>query len=246
MRSRLSTSVLIRLQVHVLPILPLLFLSVAACDKTTPPPQNADAGTSSDAARSDAGVAVDTRLETFDSRAPDAQQSVGDFGQRYLRTLCKKLFGCCPAEALSNLGPFGVSEESCVAAGEASGFSEALETELNAELRVGAVIYDEVKMMQCLADLAAWSCASIRKPGSDFFDLPTCKMALRGTRTTGESCNTDFACVQGWCDVGAGSVCADPLPNGEACLLGSECQGRECSEDSGTCVTATVDTFCSE
>ncbi|HEY0713372.1 MAG TPA: hypothetical protein VGF45_11910 [Polyangia bacterium] len=253
-------------------LLLLLFtLAPAACSDNKPTPgsaaSNLDAGARDGSAetdgaqRTDAGpdvtlvadgttadagfdVAIDVvPVARPDARASDTAQTIGNFGDRYVRTMCNKHATCC-----TGLGPptnaTSAEEAACVRALTSGGVPEALDAELNAELAAGNIVYDDALMALCLSDLAAASCEALRKPGAEFADFPRCKQAVRGLRANGEACNTNHACRDGWCDLGSGGICAARLPNGEACLAGDECQSHECNEDLGTCVTATSDALC--
>ncbi|HEY0708680.1 MAG TPA: hypothetical protein VGG33_17865 [Polyangia bacterium] len=176
----------------------------------------------------------------LDTGPAEGRANVGDFGERYAGLSCKKAFACCPATSLALIAE---TEQDCLEVLAAQGFADELNFRFNGEIQAGYIVYDPVLAKRCLSDFAALSCEALRAPGEGLFDIPSCRNAFRPTRRAGETCNEDFACVNGWCDLDTGGICAEPALVGASCDSHAQCTSRECS-DLGVCVPATTDSFC--
>lgn len=157
---------------------------------------------------------------------------------------CGKVFECCSDEEIAANPFFGEDESSCTIA--IAAFASFLVPAIQDAEAGGRAEYDGAAFESCLAVLEGLSCAEARSGSADVTSGQDCAEFLVPLVELGGECEQSFECIDGWCDMDAGSLCSPLKADGAECADDEECQSGYCDplDGCGAEPTDTGDNLC--
>jgi hypothetical protein len=179
-------------------------------------------------------AACDNEVKTVPGLAPDLAPKA------LAQSICPAAYRCCSADQLMDNEQAGTDVASCEMATEKAYQGQV--ASITSSEKKGRVIYDGLKVQECVDFLKAASCADLQMTGH-FTGVPACASFLQPRVVAGNACGQDFECIDGFCDRtgaadGQDGRCHAFSKEGEACSMDVRC-GSALICDAGTskCVT---------
>lgn len=174
--------------------------------------------------------------------------ALDQLGAEYAAVFCRKAFTCC--DDAERAGVASRDEADCRSAyGTSFNIAYAM---VQMDVDAGRSRYHGDRARRCLDAMAAVSCPQWGI-GEAASRIPDCNTTHEGLLAPGNTCERDYECANGYCDISSGtcvarsklgetcteadcewglvclfdasgaSACGAPLPDGSPCFVSSEC-----------------------
>jgi hypothetical protein len=154
--------------------------------------------------------------------------------------ICPAAYNCCSADQLMSNEQAGTDVATCETKTEAAFKSHV--ANIKASEKKGRVVYDGLKVQDCVSFLKSASCTDLQMTGH-FTGLPACASFITPLVDVGGACGQDFECRNAFCDRtgvanGQDGACRAFAKTGEACSADLRCASDlACDAGTSKCVT---------
>ncbi len=149
---------------------------------------------------------------------------VDETAGRIANTVCPKAYMCCTADQLSSNSAAGTDVPSCESATKQN-YVNVLSA-VQASVDQKRATYDSSKLDTCLATIQSSDCATLDTT-NHIEGIKGCEAFTSPLVPIGGACSQDYECINGWCNVPAGSN------NGQGTCTGFSGTGQSCAAGGG-------------